>query len=367
MTSDTLYSSQPPHEGTIQFLKDLLGKKVVDAVLTLAATPWSCLPMPSLFVREDDMELILPLAPAAPFNAARQAAQVMRQSIGKRIALVLKPCEVRAFIELTKLNQCVLDENTLIISMECPGRLENADYVKAVQADPQALQPLRDNPALESGVTHSCRVCSRFIPEQADITVLVFSGDGNTTRLRASSDKGHAALEALSLDLVAADSTPSPAVSDRMAEKQDMEKKDLVAVRQATGSVEGLQKFLSGCLNCYNCRNACPVCYCRECVFKTDVFDAQPELLLKRADKKGGIKLPQDTTLFHMTRMLHIGHACVQCGQCSSACPMDIPIADVFRASAQAMQDLYNYRPGRDINEPIPMLAFGVKNGKNEN
>lgn len=367
MTVETLYDSQAPQEGAKRFLKELLDKKVVDAVLTLAATPWSPLPMPSLFVRSGDMERIMPLAPVAPFNAARQAAQVLRESTGKRIALVLKPCEVRAFIELVKLNQCVLEETTLIISMECVGRLENADYIKAVKDNPQAFSDLGNKSVLENSVTASCRVCTRFVPEHTDITVQVFSSQGGSTVLRAESDKGTAALEALSLALTEAAGGPDGAVAARLKEKQALEQASLESVRIATGSVDGLQTFLQGCLNCYNCRNACPVCYCRECVFKTDVFDAQPELLLKRADKKGGIKLPQDTTMFHMTRMLHIGHACVQCGQCSSACPMDIPVADIFRASAEAMQELYNYRPGRDVTELIPMLAFGANNGNDKN
>jgi formate dehydrogenase subunit beta len=364
MIVETLYSSTPPAEGARQLLRDLLDKKAVDAVLTPAATPWSALPMPHLFVRSGDMDLARPLAPAAPFNAARQAAQVLRQAAGKRVALVLKPCEVRAFIELAKLNQCVLDENALIVSMECAGRLENAVFLEAVGTDPGSFDRLRDNPVLESGVTESCRVCTRFVPENADLVVQVFSGPVDATRLRACSDKGRAALEALGLAPAEADGTRGPAVAERMARRQALENESLTRTREAAGSVEGLQRFLAGCLNCYNCRNACPVCYCRECVFKTDVFDAQPELLLKRSDRKGGIKLPQDTTLFHMTRMLHIGHACVQCGQCSSACPMDIPVADLFRSAAEAVQNLYDYRPGRDLAEPIPMLSFGATHGK---
>ncbi len=39
------------------------------------------------------------------------------------------------------------------------------------------------------------------------------------------------------------------------------------------------------------------------------------------ADKHEFFKIPGDTLMFHMTRMLHMSALCVGCGQCSSACP----------------------------------------------
>jgi formate dehydrogenase (coenzyme F420) beta subunit len=46
------------------------------------------------------------------------------------------------------------------------------------------------------------------------------------------------------------------------------------------------------CVNCYNCRVACPVCYCRECVFVTDVFDHEPFQYLAWARRKGRSRCP---------------------------------------------------------------------------
>jgi formate dehydrogenase subunit beta len=68
--------------------------------------------------------------------------------------------------------------------------------------------------------------------------------------------------------------------------------------------------------------------------------------------------------MFHMTRMIHIGHACVGCGQCSSACPQSIPVADIFRAVADNIQKTYDYHPGRSLSEKIPVLSFGETNAQ---
>ena len=149
-----------------------------------------------------------------------------------------------------------------------------------------------------------------------------------------------------------------------MSENEKTKADQLTLTNETIGSIDGFQKIIAECINCQNCRTACPVCYCRQCVFKTDVFDTSPDVLYKRAAKRSGIKLPQDTTMFHMTRMLHIAHACVGCGQCTSACPQDIPVADFFRAAAERMQHLYEYKPGNDIEEKVPMLSFGGADGE---
>jgi formate dehydrogenase subunit beta len=70
------------------------------------------------------------------------------------------------------------------------------------------------------------------------------------------------------------------------------------------------------------------------------------------------VRLPSDTLLFHLTRMLHMAHACVGCGMCSDACPVGIPVADLFRAVGQCVQQGFGYLPGRDPDEPMIIAEF---------
>ena len=106
-------------------------------------------------------------------------------------------------------------------------------------------------------------------------------------------------------------------------------------------SQEKLGAFLSACVNCYNCRVACPVCYCRECVFVTDVFDHDPSQYLGWAQRGGAVKMPTDTMLYHITRLTHMSTACVGCGQCTNACPNDIPVMALFRTVAYRTQNAF--------------------------
>ncbi len=127
---------------------------------------------------------------------------------------------------------------------------------------------------------------------------------------------------------------------------------------EATGDMEKLSAYLAGCINCYNCRVACPVCYCRECVFVTDVFDHEPSQYIRWAKRKKTVKMPTDTVFYHVTRLAHMSTACVGCGQCSNACPNDIPVMELFRTLAHKTQRAFDYEAGRSLQEPPPLSVF---------
>ena len=126
----------------------------------------------------------------------------------------------------------------------------------------------------------------------------------------------------------------------------------------ATDSLEKLTTYFSACVNCYNCRVACPVCYCRECVFVTDVFQHEPFQYVQWSQRRGGIKLPTDTLFYHLTRLAHMSMACVGCGQCSNACPNDIPVMELFRCIAYQTQAAFDYQPGLDVDQKPPLSEF---------
>jgi formate dehydrogenase (coenzyme F420) beta subunit len=119
-----------------------------------------------------------------------------------------------------------------------------------------------------------------------------------------------------------------------------------------------LDDYLATCVNCYNCRVACPVCYCRTCVFTTDVFDHPSAQYLSWARRKGAMRMPTDTLFYHLTRLAHMSTACVGCGQCSNACPNEIPLMELFRSVAQRTQTGFGYEAGRSLSEPPPLSTF---------
>jgi formate dehydrogenase subunit beta len=358
MTYAVLKTDGNPQAAIRSVLRGLLSAKLVDAVMVAARTPYSALPMPALCSDPAKLEAADPLAPVAPFNAARQAASLLRHDSGRRVAVVLRPCEVRALVELAKLRQCTL-ENSILIGIECLGRMENSVYLETLKEVPDLTIAFYQSSGYQDRVTTACQACLAFQPATVDLAIRLLGHDpADSIGLEALTDKGRSLLGAIGMTPAQPPDGREAAAAVTLERRRQRRAALLRDAGDQTGSMVKLQEYFATCLNCYNCRVACPVCYCKECVFGTDVFAHPPEVLLRRAAKRGVVKLPTDTTMFHLTRMAHMSHACVACGHCTSVCPSHIPVADVFIKVAAETQALFHYEPGRDVNEPIPLLVF---------
>jgi formate dehydrogenase subunit beta len=129
-------------------------------------------------------------------------------------------------------------------------------------------------------------------------------------------------------------------------------------IRGRVRSMEGLLEQFSTCIRCHNCMINCPICYCRECIFRTPTFEHDSELYYQWAERKGSVRMLPDTLLFHLTRLNHMVSSCVGCGMCTDACPAEIPVGTVFRAVGEKVQALFDYHPGRSVGEAAPVQEF---------
>lgn len=353
--------------GALQnFFRSLLGIDEIHAILVPQILPMKNMVMPVLISDPERLDGVDPLSPAFPMNGAKIVSKLTRKPIGGKIAVVLRSCEIRAFMELVKLKQGHMDE-IIIIGIDCLGAYKNTDYFQFVGEDPKESTQrfyqsvLSGNGEAQENVdlAPACKACEHPIPEHADILIGLFGLDiDKHILIQAQTEKGGKITNALELPKMAEPPERKAAIDSLIAERIGYRDKMFAETSSATDTLEKLTAYLANCINCYNCRVACPVCYCKECVFVTDVFNHEPSQYLRWSARKGAIKMPTDTVFYHLTRLAHMSTACVGCGQCSNACPNGIEVMELFRTVADRTQRGFDYEAGRSLEENPPMSEF---------
>ncbi len=350
------------------FLKALLTQGFVDALLVAQHLPNKSAVMPTLVSDPEQLDRADPLAPAFPLNAAKVMSKLSRRPLGATVGAVLRPCEIRAFVELIKLKQGSLDD-VVLIGIDCLGTFRNLDYLSFVQEDAldSTMSFYRSMGCDGKGVVSdafelspSCRACEYPTPnENADLAIGVLGCDIDKGLIAsANTSRGESILGKLNLPETREPAGRKEAIAALVEKRIAYRDRMFKETSEATATPEKLISYLSNCVNCYNCRVACPVCYCKECVFVTDVFDHEPAQYLKWAKRRGIIKMPTDTTFYHITRLAHMSTACIGCGQCSNACPNEIPVMQLFRTIASGTQKAFDYEPGQSLEDAPPLSAF---------
>jgi formate dehydrogenase subunit beta len=349
------------------FFKTLLEEDKADALLVPQHLPMKNAVMPTLVTDPAKMNGVDPLAPVFPINAAKVVSKLTKRPTGSRVAVVLRPCEIRAFIELVKLKQGSM-EDVVLVGTDCLGTYSNVNYPRFA-GDNGHSSTLNFYENMTSGkgavwedfdLSPACKACEYPIAENADLQIGILGVDINQhILLKANTPKGEALIDNLSgifrgEEPAGRKDAVEKLVAGRLAYRDQM----FQETGEAISDLNKLTTYMANCVNCYNCRVACPVCYCKECVFVTDVFDHEPAQYLRWAKRKGILKMPSDTIFYHITRLAHMSTACIGCGQCSNACPNNIPVMEIFRTVANFTQKAFNYQAGRSLDDEPPLSVF---------
>jgi len=114
-----------------EFFRSILQLEDISAILVPQHLPMKNVVMPTLVTDPEQLNGIDPLAPAFPINSAKIVSRLTRKPMGQKVAVVLRPCEIRAFIELVKLKQGRTEE-VVLVGIDCLGAYKNLDYTQIV-------------------------------------------------------------------------------------------------------------------------------------------------------------------------------------------------------------------------------------------
>jgi formate dehydrogenase subunit beta len=356
-------------EAVIGLLQSLLEKGVVEAILVPKMLPSGDGVVQTLIHDPGKLKGVSILSPTMPVQSARVASNLTSKNLGKKVGALLKACEIRAIVELTKFLQVKLD-HLYLIGIDCPGTFEVPDYARMAQEGKggetltQALLRGMEKGEVSCpegyGFRTACQMCEYPIPK-ADMGFKLFGYRADQEIGLEIGERLEKEIEEKGILSLTEGKEPSSRVEVVGKVVAERTRKRDATFKEFKGVVKDLQGFLdrfSTCIRCHNCMVACPICYCKECVFKTAVFEHEGEQLMRWADRKGGIRMPTDTLIFHLIRMSHMVSSCIGCGLCDSACPSRLPVASLFRSVGEKVQKMFQYVPGREVKEVPPVATF---------
>lgn len=354
-----LQAAKGPEKSVLDFLGLILESGNADALVLPFRVPAGDSFAWIMFSDISMLEDAVPFAATMPVQGGKALRSLTRKENGNLTVIALmRPCEIRAGIELSKLSQ-VNTDNLILASYDCPGAIPLQDYINDPAAGEKAFSDILTGGMPDENVKTTCRSCIDFSMMDPDIHFGYFGVQDGSMLVIPGSSRGDALLRKMDLEEAGEQQPVWRTEISRLTDARSVVREEVF--RETENEIKGFDGMLtvfSNCIGCHNCQAACPICYCRLCYFDSEVSRTDPGSMVTAAGKRGGISLPPGRIMFHTGRMAHMSLSCVSCGQCTDACPVSIPVADVFSFVAHQTQQTFEYKAGRNDGEPLPLRQF---------
>ena len=303
--------------------KELLADGTVVRVLgwRIGDLPYN--PEPSYFETAEDLEANFVYNGFCGANLSKYMIEGSKLE-GKTLVF-LKPCDTYSFNQLIKENRVVRDK-AYIIGIGCKGKL-NVEKIKA------------------QGIKGILNIRGAEYDGPADtLTVETLYGEKTVPYKDAMLERCHVCKgkDHMIYDELLGESTDTKD-ADRFEEVRRIE------AMSPEEKFAYFQSELSKCIRCNACRNVCPACSCRKCVFDSTKFDSAQKANVDSFEEK----------MFHIIRAFHVAGRCTDCGECSRVCPQGIPLHLFNRKFIKDIDEFYGeYQAGADAESKGPLTSF---------
>lgn len=290
-----------------------------------------------------------PLLPLMQANAAAMLRRVVDEAPGYPVVAVLRPCEVRAVVELAKQGKIDL-ERLILVGVDCLSTYDPEYWRRGSDLHPghaswlmdEALALARTGQVHSQGYRLACELCDRPAADYRAADILV----------------GLVGVDTQQSILVLADEAKDSrwglqALTDRPATERETVDREVTLWRLGERRKEAAAARLEG-LGLTDAYPGVILGYMRRCTLCGDCIDACPQWSEELRSAAGQGKDAFIQALLGATQRLA---SCSGCGMCQVHCPEGIPLSAIQHALSQQIQRRMHYVAGRDVHDPLPWSA----------
>jgi formate dehydrogenase (coenzyme F420) beta subunit len=290
-----------------------------------------------------------PFAPLMLNNTASVVGEFVRNNSNGPLAVLLRPCELRALIELQKLHRIslpALERNgtnhwVVLIGIDCPGTLVSSEFARQVDIlgmDTLTREMITDSEKggfLNEYLRKACQLCEWPVPCGTDLTIGIFGTLSRQSILLIPKDEAFDAQMRLG------------EVSDGLVTEVEISLRgnviqSMMDRRAANRENPGITKFanpadisnllasFTRCTLCADCLDACPL------------YEGELSGLLG----VGGLHQVERPLLADFIRIGRWLASCSGCGMCEEVCEWDIPLTLLISKLSRPIRNELGYTAG---------------------
>lgn len=327
----------------------------LDAMLAPVEVPNLNAVSPKVISDPRELSHVNPFAPLMLNNTACVFQDFVRDNPNRHLGVILRPCELRAIVELQKrrrvrypaLNTENSDKCLITIGVDCPGTFSREKYTEHAtnfQDDTEMIRVDvtygRQETYIPYEVRPTCQMCDSPGPFSADLTVGTIGIAPQGDLLMIARDKETDSL--LQLE----DMTDGMATEWQVSSREMMigklvdkrtEKRSALMKSMQIEDISATLAMFARCTLCTDCLDACPL------------YDGELAGMLGAGEaRQSGRSL-----LYELVRVSRWLTSCSGCGMCRESCNQGVPLTQMITVMSHRIQNELHYRPG-DPAQPLP-------------